>query len=250
MIAFVSSVIAYLIFAAVYVALALFSGDILLPKTVDTGEPAGMTAALLANVGLLLAWGLQHSVMARQSFKDRLTRVVPEHLERSFYVLVSSLALVVLMLGWQPMAGTVWRVAPGPLATGLWVLFGLGWVTTLVASYFIDHFDVFGLKQTFSRWRKSTYQQRGFVAPALYRYVRHPMMTGLLIGFWATPHMTVSHLVLALGMTLYIHVGVHFEERSLLRELGPAYEDYQARTPKFFPGMPRGEADERLPAEG
>ncbi|MDH5674937.1 MAG: NnrU family protein [Myxococcales bacterium] len=237
MFGFIYGILSYLVFLGVYLGLALFSDGLLLPKTVDSGEPGSFGLALAINVGLLLVWGLQHSVMARQSFKDRLTRVLPAHLERSTYMLVSSAALLLLMVAWQPMAGVVWHVESTPLASALWALGALGWVVVPVASLMIDHFDLFGLKQTFMHWRKRSYDAPSFRAPWLYRYMRHPMMCAFFVAFWATPHMSVSHLVLSLGMSLYIYIGVHFEERSLVRQLGQAYVDYQARTPKFLPKL-------------
>lgn len=247
MLGFLYSVFAYTAFLAVFCALAVFTDGLFLPKHVDTGAPQGFGWALAVNLGLLLGWGVQHSVMARQGFKDWLTRFIPVHLERATYVLASSLALAGLMLGWQPMAGQVWQVEATPAVVLLWGLNALGWVCVPVASFLIDHFDLFGLKQAFQHWRRGSYQSRGFVMPWLYRYVRHPMMTALLVGFWATPFMTVSHLCLSLGMSLYIVIGVHFEERSLRRELGADYAVYQSQVPKFIPrvgGAPRGTAAE------
>lgn len=232
------SLVAYLAFLLTFSAFALFTDGILLPRTVDTGEPGALAPALAINVGVILAWGLQHSLMARQTFKDWLLRFVPAHLERSTYVLVASLGLLGVMLAWQPMSGVLWHVETGALMIGLWVVNGIAWVAVPVASFLIDHFEVFGLKQTFMRWRKQSYEHRGFVAPYVYRYVRHPMMTGILIAMWATPYMTVSHLVMAVGMSVYIYIGVHFEERSLVRELGQPYSDYLEHTPKFVPGLP------------
>lgn len=246
MFGFIYSLVAYVAFFAAFGALVFFADGILLPKTVDTGVPGSFGVALAANIGLILLWGVQHSVMARQGFKDRLTRIVPQHLERSTFVLASSLVLAILMLLWQPMEGVLWHVEATPVVVTLWAINALGWVGVPVVSFLIDHFDLFGLKQPFMRWRKRTYNQKGFVMPWLYRYVRHPMMSAILIAMWVTPHMTVSHLVLAVGMSLYIYVGVHFEERSLARELGRDYVDYQADTPKFFPGM--GGTREATPA--
>lgn len=238
MFGFIYSVVAYVAFLAAFVVLVFFADGLLLPKTVDTGAPGSFALALAINIGLILAWGLQHSVMARQGFKDRLTRIVPKHLERSTFVLASSVVLFGIMAAWQPMEGVLWHVESSPLVIALWVINGIGWAGVPAVSFMIDHFDLFGLKQTFTHWRKRSYGQTGFVVPWLYRYVRHPMMTAILVALWATPYMTVSHLVLSVGLSVYIFVGVYFEERSLVRELGAAYSDYQAETPKFFPGLP------------
>ncbi|MBW2462235.1 MAG: isoprenylcysteine carboxylmethyltransferase family protein [Deltaproteobacteria bacterium] len=238
MFGFIYSLVAYVAFLVAFAGLVFFTDGVLLPKTVDTGVAGQFGVALAINIGLILAWGVQHSVMARQSFKDRLTRILPEHLERSTYVLASSLTLAGLMLLWQPMEGVLWHVESQPLVITLWVVNGLAWAGVPLVSFMIDHFDLFGLKQAFTQWRRRSFERTGFVMPWLYRYVRHPMMTAILLALWVTPHMTVSHLVLALGMSVYIYVGVYFEERSLARELGQAYVDYRAKTPKFLPGLP------------
>ena len=220
-------------------AFGLFTDGVVLPKNVDSGQAAALGSALAIDLALLLLFGLQHSVMARPAFKRWLTRFIPEPLERSTFVFVSALTLGGLMLAWQPLGGSVWRVESRPLAIALWTINALGWVGVPLVSHLIDHFDLFGLKQSFMGWRKQSYTKVGFVLPSLYRYVRHPMMTSFLLAFWVTPSMTVSHFVLALGMTLYIYIGVHFEERSLRRELGEAYGRYQDTTPKFVPRLRR-----------
>lgn len=237
MLGFLYSVFAYLAFLACFSGLGLFADGLLLPKTVDTGAPVGLARALTINLGLLLIWGIQHSVMARQGFKRWVTRFIPVHLERATYVLVSSLALLGLMLGWQPVAGVLWQVESTPLVVALWGLNAMGWLCVPLASFLIDHFDLFGLKQSFHQWRRGTYERKGFVMPWLYRYVRHPMMSALLVGLWATPYMTASHFGLSLGLTAYVLIGLHFEERSLRRELGEAYAQYQQRVPKLVPRL-------------
>jgi len=136
------------------------------------------------------------------------------------------------------MSGTIWQVESTAVTSAIWVVNALGWIGVPLVSFLIDHFDLFGLKQPFMHWRKRSYESKGFVMPSLYRYVRHPMMTAILVALWATPTMTVSHLVLSLGMTAYVYVGVYFEERSLARELGQAYVAYKRAVPKFLPGMP------------
>jgi protein-S-isoprenylcysteine O-methyltransferase Ste14 len=232
------SVASYLGFLAVYCYFAAFSDGVFVPKTVDTGHAHGALLALAGNVGLLLLFGLQHSVMARAGFKRVLTRVVPAALERATFVAVSSVALAAVMWLWQPMSGVVWHVDSPALATALWVVGAIGWLGVPLCSFMIDHFDLFGLRQAFRAFRKASVERSGFVTPLLYRYVRHPMMSAFFLAFWATPHMTIGHLLLSAGMSLYILVGVHFEERSLLYELGHSYEKYQAATPRFVPGRP------------
>lgn len=231
----VYSGIAYIGFLATFVYLALFSDGVLVPKSVDTGSPGDLVSTLMLDLSLLLLFGVQHSVMARASFKQVLTRVVPAHLERATFVLASSAVLVLLMWLWRPLPTLLWSVEGAPWAATLWTLNAVGWLGVPVCSYMIDHFDLFGLKQPLQHFRRLSMARKGFVTPLLYKYVRHPMMTFFLLALWATPTMTLGHLVLSLGMSLYILVGVHFEERALRRELGEEYVRYQASTPKFFP---------------
>jgi protein-S-isoprenylcysteine O-methyltransferase Ste14 len=186
--------------------------------------------------------------MARAGFKRALTRFVPEALERATFVLVSSLVLALLMWQWQPLPGVLWHVESPALSALLWTLSALGWLGVPVCSLMIDHLDLFGLKQAFSAFRRRSFERKGFVTPLVYRYVRHPMMSALLVGLWATPHMTLGHLLLSLGMSAYVLVGVHFEERALVRELGLAYVQYQASTPKFLPRLGTEPAPSQRPS--
>jgi protein-S-isoprenylcysteine O-methyltransferase Ste14 len=243
MLGLVYSVVSYLAFLAVFVYFALFANGILVPKSVDSGSATELGLALAINVGLLLLWGLQHSAMARPGFKAWLTRVVPAHLERATYVMFSNLALGLLIWQWQPLHLELWHVESQAVAAPLWTINALGWLGVPACSFMIDHFNLFGLKQAWMAFRRQTVrQQSGFVTPLLYKYVRHPMMTSILVGLWVTPHMTAGHLMLSLGMSVYIMIGVHFEERALLRELGQAYRLYQAATPQFLPvGGPKPE---------
>jgi protein-S-isoprenylcysteine O-methyltransferase Ste14 len=235
MFGFLYSLLSYVGFLAIFSYFAWFSDGIGVPRSVDGGSGAPLSAAIAVDLGLLLLFGLQHSVMARAGWKRALTRVLPVQLERSTFVLVSSLTLALLMWQWQPLEGVLWSVESGSAAAVLWTINALGWLGVPVSSLMIDHFDLFGLKQTFQHFRRESFARRGFVTPLVYKYVRHPMMTSLLVGLWVTPHMSLSHLLLSVGMTAYVIIGVHFEERALVRELGSAYERYQSSTPKFFP---------------
>lgn len=235
MLGFIYSLFSYLLFLAVFSYFALFSDGVLVPKHVDTAPSGGLFAAIAIDLALLMLFGLQHSVMARASFKRALTRVVPAHLERSTFVLVSALTLGALTWQWRALGVELWHVESTALAAPLWAVNALGWLGVPAVSFMIDHFDLFGLKPAFYAFRRKSLHRKGFVVPLLYRYVRHPMMCALLLGFWVTPHMTLGHLLLSAGMTLYIAIGVHFEERSLIRELGGVYALYQASTPKFIP---------------
>jgi protein-S-isoprenylcysteine O-methyltransferase Ste14 len=235
MLGFIYGVGSYLAFLAVFTYFALFSDGVLVPKSVDSGLSGGTSTALLVDAGLMLLFGLQHSIMARAAFKRALTRVVPAHLERTTFVLVSSTALALLMWQWRPIDGTVWSVDNGAVATSLWAVNAMGWLGVPAVSFMIDHFDLFGLKQSFDGFRRRSVERKGFVTPLLYRYMRHPMMTAFFVAVWVTPHMTAGHALLSVGMSLYIVIGVHFEERSLARELGAPYVRYQASTSKFLP---------------
>ena len=247
MLGLIYSLLSYAGFLAVFSYFALFSDGVLVPRHVDSGAPASLGLALVVNLGLLLVFGLQHSIMAREGFKRVWTRLIPPHLERATYVLASSLALGLFMWQWRPLPERLWSVESAPWAALLWSVNALGWLGGTFSTFLIDHFDLFGIKQAFHAFRRSSYQRRGFVTPLVYKYLRHPLMTGLLIGFWVTPQVSLGHLVLSLGMSAYILIGVHFEERSLVRALGADYVRYRASTPKFLP-LPRPKAGEKAHA--
>jgi protein-S-isoprenylcysteine O-methyltransferase Ste14 len=232
---FLYSIAAYASFLASFGYFAWFTDGVGVSRTVDDGIATGPGLAIIVDVGLVLLFGLQHSVMARAGFKRVLTRVIPAPLERATFVLSSSLVLALLMWQWRPLPLTLWHVDNKVAAGFLWAINAVGWVGVPVCSLFIDHFDLVGLKQAFGAFRRLTLQKKGFAKPLLYRYIRHPMMSALLVGLWVTPSMTLGHLLLSLGMSVYVVVGVHFEERSLVEELGIEYERYQASTPRFVP---------------
>ncbi|MDB4989277.1 MAG: NnrU protein [Myxococcaceae bacterium] len=247
MFAIAYSMVSYAFFLGVFTYFALFSDGVLVPRSVDVAIEAPLTWALTLDLGLISLFGIQHSVMARSGFKKSLTRLLPAHVERATYVLVSSLALALLMWQWRPIEGALWSVQDQRVAIALWLVNALGWLGVPIASFMIDHFDLFGIKQTLHHFRRTSMARTGFVTPLLYRYVRHPMMSSLLIGLWVTPHMSWGHLLLSLGMTAYVVIGVHFEERALMRELGVDYERYRATTPKFLPLGTSALADEGTP---
>jgi protein-S-isoprenylcysteine O-methyltransferase Ste14 len=230
------SVLSYLGFLAVYCYFAAFSSGVLVAKSVESGHADNLGLALVVNLGLVLLFGLQHSIMARTTFKQMLTRLIPSSLERATYVFASSVTVAAVIWLWQPMDGVVWHVESSALSTTLWLASAIGWLGVPLCSLMIDHFNLFGLKQAFFAFRQRSTESSGFVTPLLYRYVRHPMMTSFFVAFWATPHMSLGHLLLSSGMSVYILIGVYFEERSLLRELGSPYAKYQATTPRFVPG--------------
>jgi protein-S-isoprenylcysteine O-methyltransferase Ste14 len=207
--------------------------------TVDGPLRGSRWQALLVDAALLLVFAVQHSVMARAAVKRRLARVVPEAAERSTFVLVSALVLGLLFWQWRPLPGGIWIVSSRPWVPLLWALFTLGWVVTFAVTFMVDHWDFTGLRQASWDPARGPYAGPRFSERWLYAWVRHPLMLGLLLAFWATPRMTVGHLVFALASTGYIAVGVRFEERDLYRRLGETYRDYAERVPAVVPGARR-----------
>jgi methanethiol S-methyltransferase len=225
----------YAMFLAVFLYAIGFIGGFLTPTMLDGAPRRSLIQALSIDVALILAFGLQHSGMARPAFKRWWTRVVPQWAERSTYVLVSSLAMVAWFVFWEPIGGLVWR-ATGDVANAVVVgLYSAGWLLLFYASFLVDHFDLFGLAQVWRRWKGGGYQGPRFVVRSLYRYVRHPIYVGWLLIVWAAPTMTLAHLVFALGSTLYILIGIRFEERDLVATLGERYAEYQRHTPMLVP---------------
>lgn len=228
-------VLSYAGFFAAFVYLIGFVGNLGVPKSVDSG-PAGPAGwALLVNVLLVALFGLQHSVMARPAFKAWLTRFVPKPAERSLFVLASSAALGLMFWLWRPIPVEVWNLGGTVWAGPLMAFFFFGWFLVLYSSFIIDHFDLFGLRQVYLLARGRPYTHPPFVVRSLYRYVRHPLMAGILIGIWAAPVMTLGHLLFAALMSGYILVGVAFEERDLARHLGTDYDRYRLTTPMLVP---------------
>lgn len=232
------SLFAYTAANVASVALILFMADLWLPQTVNGGLwSAQPLVAVLVDLGLIALFGLQHSVMARPAFKRWLTAKVPAHLERSVYVLAAAVMLGLLIGCWQPIPIDVWRVENETAATLLWVLYALGWMIVMGSTYMINHYELFGLAQAFRHWRGLPKPNEDFRTPLLYRYVRHPLYFGFLLAFWATPRMTLGHLLFAVCMTLYILIGIAFEERDLIRLFGERYRDYRAKVPALIPGF-------------
>lgn len=229
----------YLVFLGTFLYAVGFVGNLVVPKAIDSGTAVPLTEAVGVNVLLLGLFAVQHSVMARPAFKRWWTRTVPPHLERSTYILASSLALVLLFWLWRPMPGVVWE-AGGPIAAVLWAVFAFGWVVVLVSTFLIDHFDLFGLRQVVLFARGQPYTPPPFRVRGLYRVVRHPIMLGFLIAFWVTPAMTWGHLVFAGVTTAYIVVGLWLEERDLRHAFGGTYLKYQQQVGMLLPRIGRG----------
>ncbi len=228
-------VVAYAVFFASFLYAIGFAGNLWLPKTIDSGMGAELGESLAINLGLLGLFAVQHTIMARPSFKTWWTRIIPAHLERSTFVLVASLVLFLLYWQWRPMTGVVWSVENSIGAGIAWAMFAFGWLMVLTSTFLINHFDLFGLRQVYLYFKGERYTHVTFRTTGLYRIVRHPIMLGFIIAFWATPLMTVGHLLFAIATTGYIVIGVHFEEHDLKAFLGGDYESYQARVPMLCP---------------
>jgi protein-S-isoprenylcysteine O-methyltransferase Ste14 len=235
MLGLVYSVASYAIFLCTFNYFAVFSDGVIVPKTVDSGAPSGIAITVAINLALIALFGLQHSIMARAGFKRAITRVLPVGVERATYVLASSLVLILLIWQWRPLPTVLWHVDSSAGVIALWSINAVGWLGVPFCTFLIDHFDLFGIKPALHAFRRTTVAKTGFVTPLFYKYLRHPMMSFLILGLWVTPHMTAGHALLSAGMTIYILIGVHFEERGLVKELGPAYVQYQAKTSKFLP---------------
>lgn len=227
-------VICYAIFFGTFLYAAGFVGDIGVPKSIDSEPVSSLGFALLVNLGLLGLFAIQHSVMARPAFKRWWTRIVPQPAERSTYVLFSSLALIALFALWQPMGGVIWNVEDPAGRIALYSLFIWGWSLVLVSTFLINHFDLFGLRQVWLYFRDREYSPLQFRTPGPYRWIRHPLYLGWLFAFWATPTMTVAHLVFALATTAYILIAIRFEERDLV-DAHPEYEAYRRQVPMLVP---------------
>jgi protein-S-isoprenylcysteine O-methyltransferase Ste14 len=236
-------IFSYGVFLGVFVYAVGFIGGFLTPTRLDGEQARPLWQALAIDLGLLGLFAVQHSVMARPAFKRWWTRLVPEAVERSTYVLLSSLALVALFAWWQPIGGTILN-ATGATRMAIIALYLLGWALLLYTTFLIDHFDLFGLKQVWRRLTGASYQPPQFYTPSLYKVVRHPLYIGWLTIFWAAPTMTVAHLVFALATTAYILIAIQLEERDLVDAFGERYVSYRRDTPMLIPRLRRGKARE------
>jgi methanethiol S-methyltransferase len=241
LVAAVYGLFSYAVFLASFLYAIGFIGDLVVPKTIDSASGTDMPKALAINLVLLGLFAIQHSLMARQGFKAVWTRIVPRVVERSTYVLISSLLLGLICWKWQAIPTVVWDVSSPVFRSLLLGTFALGWVILLFSTFMINHFDLFGLRQVYLRLRGVEYTPLSFTERALYRFVRHPIYLGFVIAFWATPHMSLGHLVFAIATTGYIFVGIFLEERDLMKYHAIEYGAYRARVPMLFPtGVKRG----------
>jgi methanethiol S-methyltransferase len=213
-----------------------FVGNYLVPKSIDVGGPTSLSKAIVIDLLLLGLFAIQHSVMARPAFKRWWAKVLPVACQRSTYVLLSSLILLLLFWQWRPIPMAVWRIE----GLAAWLLVGvywLGWSIVFASTFMIDHFDLSGLRQAFFALRGAGQPGQSFKTPLLYKIVRHPLMLGFLLAFWATPRMTAGHLLFAIMTTAYILVGLQFEERDLIAEFGTTYQQYRERVPMLVPRL-------------
>lgn len=241
----VYGLVAYAIFLATFLYAVGFVGGFLVPRSLDSSPTRGTGSALAVDAALLALFALQHSVMARPAFKRWFTRLIPEAAERSTYVLMSSLALIAVFGFWEPMGGSIWNLETPFLR---WMLYGgfvFGWLTVLVTTFLINHFDLFGLRQVWKYFRRERCLPLKFVTPAIYKLVRHPLYVGWLFAFWCTPTMSAAHLFFAGLTTAYILIAIRLEERDLVDAHGEAYREYRRKTPMLVPNLSQSEPASR-----
>ena len=231
--------VAYIFFTVSCLYTIAFIGDLAVPKTIDSGPVGPLVPSALIDLGLLGIFAVQHSLMARPAFKAVWTKIVPPVIERSTYVLFSTLALDLICWQWRPLPATVWDVGPGLATTALWGVYVLGWVVLLSSTFMINHYDLFGLRQVWTYRRSGEVPPSEFQTPLFYRLVRHPLYLGFLMAFWAAPVMSQGRLLFALGSTVYVLVAIQFEEHDLINVFGDRYRDYRRRVSMILP-LPRG----------
>ncbi|HZQ40619.1 MAG TPA: isoprenylcysteine carboxylmethyltransferase family protein [Rhizomicrobium sp.] len=230
--------IAYVMFLGTFLYAIAFVGNLGVPRSIDVGPSAPLQTALIIDVVLLGVFAVQHSLMARPFFKQWWTNFVPPSVERTTYVLFSNLALLLLYWQWRPITMGIWNVT-GMGATALWVVFWAGWLTVLLSTFMISHFELFGLTQVWLNFRQQKPPTPQFRTPLFYGFVRHPIYLGFILAFWATPNMTAGHLLFALATTAYILIAIQFEEHDLIAMFGDAYRNYRRQISMLIPLPPR-----------
>jgi protein-S-isoprenylcysteine O-methyltransferase Ste14 len=228
--------VVYAFFSATFLYAIGFVGGIGVPKTIDSGGGGSLASTLVVDLALLGVFAVQHSVMARKSFKHWMGRVIPPAIERSTYVLAASLALALLLWQWRPIAEPIiWQVHSEAARDLVWGIFATGWGILLISTFLINHFELFGLRQVYAQLSGNPIPEPEFRTPYIYRYVRHPIYLGFLMAFWAAPVMTAGHLLFAVGCTGYILIGIWFEERDLIAQFGDRYRRYRAQVGMLLP---------------
>lgn len=237
---FIYGLTAYVLFLGVFLYAIGFVGNLYVPKSIDSGTTGPIGISLVINALILGLFAVQHTIMARPAFKSWITNYIAKAAERSTFVMATNLIFMLLFWQWRPLTGTIWHVESALGSGILHFLFWLGWITVLISTFLINHFDLFGLKQVFNYIRNKESNPPRFVERSFYKYVRHPIMLGFIIAFWATPTMTLGHLFFAFMTTGYILVGLVFEERDLIRHHGETYIEYAKRVPMLIPFLKSG----------
>ena len=232
-------IVCYLVFLGTFLYAIGFVGNLLVPKTIDSQPEVPLLTAILVDASLLLLFALQHSIMARPAFKRWWTKIIPEHLERSTYVVLASLCLILMVWQWQPVGGIIWSVENETIKNLLLASFLSGWLMVLASTFLINHFDLFGLRQVWLYFTGKPYTQLPFRIPFLYRFVRHPLYLGFMIAFWSAPVMTTAHLLFAVLTTGYILTAIQLEEKDLVGVFGDKYRAYRKWVPMIIPFIKR-----------
>jgi protein-S-isoprenylcysteine O-methyltransferase Ste14 len=234
------AIVCYAIFFATFLYLIVFVGDLALGvRTVDVGPEAAPLTAAIIDIALIALFGLQHSIMARPAFKAKWTRIVPPPAERSVYVLAASIALMIMFIGWHPIDQIVWNVTNPAAQTIIWAVFWIGWATVLISTFLINHFELFGLQQAWFNMRGHQAEKPELRQPMFYRWVAHPLYAGFFLAFWAAPEMTLGHLLLAAGVSVYMLIAIRYEERDLTDLFGDDYRQYRAGVGGLVPRFRR-----------